>query len=231
MKTKLGANPSLGWRSLLEGRKVLTQGIRWRVRNEKEIDIWKDLWIPRTTDFFARDRKVEGLNKVSQFINNGQWNEELILDLFNEEDARKILAIPLSRSHIRDRVVWHHTNCGVYLTSSGYKSARELKRNGNGRSKPRDESSGQRKVEEVRKNVLWYATPWNILTTEQPWHTFKEWWGFLSGQLQAQECPDILEQMACVLWNIWKHRNRIQFEGKAGELDEIWRDGMQLALD
>ncbi|GAA0175050.1 hypothetical protein LIER_28307 [Lithospermum erythrorhizon] len=32
LHAKLGANPSFGWRSLLEGRKVLLKGVRWRVQ-------------------------------------------------------------------------------------------------------------------------------------------------------------------------------------------------------
>ncbi|GAA0164873.1 hypothetical protein LIER_29160 [Lithospermum erythrorhizon] len=39
---KLGSNPSFGWRSLLEGRKVLATGIWWRVGDGQEIDIYKD---------------------------------------------------------------------------------------------------------------------------------------------------------------------------------------------
>ncbi|GAA0144626.1 hypothetical protein LIER_05022 [Lithospermum erythrorhizon] len=72
MHAKLGTNPSFGWRSLFEGRKVLTMGIRWRVGDGKEIDIWKDPWIPRTIDFLPRGREAEGLRRVSQLINNGQ---------------------------------------------------------------------------------------------------------------------------------------------------------------
>ncbi|GAA0166031.1 hypothetical protein LIER_21282 [Lithospermum erythrorhizon] len=110
MHANLGTNPSFGWRSLLEGRKILTMGIRWRVGDGKEIDIWNDPWIPRTSDFLPRGSESEG-------------------------------------------IVWLHTNSGVYLTSSGYKSARALKRNGGLRCNPAGESSDRQGVGDVWKNM------------------------------------------------------------------------------
>ncbi|GAA0147885.1 hypothetical protein LIER_07479 [Lithospermum erythrorhizon] len=44
LHAKLGANPSFGWRSLLEGRKVLSKGLRWRVGDEE--DVRRVLFIP-----------------------------------------------------------------------------------------------------------------------------------------------------------------------------------------
>ncbi|GAA0144625.1 hypothetical protein LIER_05021 [Lithospermum erythrorhizon] len=54
--------------------------------------------------------------------------------------------MPLSRYHIRDKIVWHHTNSGVYLMSSGYKSARTKKHNGGLHCKPAGESSDRQGV-------------------------------------------------------------------------------------
>ncbi|GAA0158442.1 hypothetical protein LIER_15464 [Lithospermum erythrorhizon] len=118
LHAKLGTNPSFGWRSLLEGRKILKRGVRWRVGNGKRIDIWKDPWIPRLTELDTRGMEVEGLHKVSQLIQEGNWHESLIGELFEEEDAKRILAIPLSRHHYPSKLVWDHTNSGIYLISS-----------------------------------------------------------------------------------------------------------------
>ncbi|GAA0143828.1 hypothetical protein LIER_04421 [Lithospermum erythrorhizon] len=51
LNAKIGSNPSFGWRSLLEGCKVLTRGVRWRVGDGNSIDVWKDPWVPQKTDF------------------------------------------------------------------------------------------------------------------------------------------------------------------------------------
>ncbi|GAA0156366.1 hypothetical protein LIER_38260 [Lithospermum erythrorhizon] len=88
---------------LIEGRKVLNRGVRWRVRDDKGIDIWKDPWISRNTDFKR---------------------------LLEEEDVARVLPIPLSKHRIRDRIVWNHIKSGVYLTSSGYLTTREMRFNG-----------------------------------------------------------------------------------------------------
>ncbi|GAA0158174.1 hypothetical protein LIER_15269 [Lithospermum erythrorhizon] len=65
---KLGANPSYGWRSLLEGRKVLEKGARWRIGDGRSINFWTEPWIPRKTNFHIRGaRGLEPLF-VSNFI-------------------------------------------------------------------------------------------------------------------------------------------------------------------
>ncbi|GAA0148596.1 hypothetical protein LIER_07991 [Lithospermum erythrorhizon] len=46
------------------------------------------------------------------------------------EDAKLVLAVPLSKHNIRDRLVWNHTSCGVYTTASGYLAARSMRING-----------------------------------------------------------------------------------------------------
>ncbi|GAA0141775.1 hypothetical protein LIER_02840 [Lithospermum erythrorhizon] len=61
--------------------------------------------------------------------------------MLDAEDTKKILAIPLSRYDIHNKLVWHHTKCGIYLTSSGYNNAKDLKKIGELRSKPVGESS------------------------------------------------------------------------------------------
>ncbi|GAA0163846.1 hypothetical protein LIER_19618 [Lithospermum erythrorhizon] len=63
LKAKMGANPSYGWRSLLEGRKVLDMGVRLRVGDGCNIDIWTDPCVPREIDF-----KVRG---------GGEWGVQL----------------------------------------------------------------------------------------------------------------------------------------------------------
>ncbi|TXG73320.1 hypothetical protein EZV62_001899 [Acer yangbiense] len=52
---------------------------------------------------------------------SGSWNGPLIKDLFIEEDAKEILAIPTSHFHRDDTPCWHFTKNGEYSVSSGYK--------------------------------------------------------------------------------------------------------------
>ncbi|GAA0176209.1 hypothetical protein LIER_42041 [Lithospermum erythrorhizon] len=123
LNAKVEYNPSYGWRSLLEGRKVLEKGVRWRVGHSKGIDIWKDPWVPRKTDFYLRGDRLDGPRCVSQLIEQGHWNAPLINRLMDSDDAKLLLSIPFSWQNIRDRLVWNHKKTGIYLTSSGYLSA------------------------------------------------------------------------------------------------------------
>ncbi|GAA0169943.1 hypothetical protein LIER_24319 [Lithospermum erythrorhizon] len=43
---KWGSNPSYGWRSLLQGQKILKKGVRWRVGDGRTINFRTEPWIP-----------------------------------------------------------------------------------------------------------------------------------------------------------------------------------------
>ena len=45
MSTELGPNPSRAWRSILKGRKVLEEAIKWKVGSGQNIKIYKDPWL------------------------------------------------------------------------------------------------------------------------------------------------------------------------------------------
>ncbi|GAA0167533.1 hypothetical protein LIER_22446 [Lithospermum erythrorhizon] len=133
LNAKVGSNPSFGWRSILEGRKLLLKGIRWRVRDGRSVDIWKDPWVPRNLDFRmggGGGSRVDELKWVSQLIRGGRWDESKVMGITSDEDAKAILAIPLSRVPTRDKIIWHYTKCRNYITSSGYWCAKEMKKNG-----------------------------------------------------------------------------------------------------
>ncbi|KAK9288426.1 hypothetical protein L1049_016883 [Liquidambar formosana] len=50
LEAKLGNNPSWSWRSLLEGRKILQVGVRWRISNGKSEQL--ERFVVPGTDFF-----------------------------------------------------------------------------------------------------------------------------------------------------------------------------------
>ncbi|GAA0162122.1 hypothetical protein LIER_18286 [Lithospermum erythrorhizon] len=105
LHAKLGSNSSYGWRSLLERRNVLLKGVRWQVGDGRSIDVWKEPWVSRRGDFRVHGRGSNEVQWVSQFIRNGQWNRNIVLQVLGPEDAKIILAIPLSRMPTRDKLV------------------------------------------------------------------------------------------------------------------------------
>ncbi|GAA0147872.1 hypothetical protein LIER_07468 [Lithospermum erythrorhizon] len=46
-----------------------------------------------------------------------------------------------------------------------------------------------------------------------------------------QGCVELLGEIACVLWHLWKHQNGLVFEGVRGDFKQIWADGIQMAVD
>lgn len=60
---------------------------------------------------------------VSQLINGetNTWIEDRVKSILNESQAKRVLAIPLSRTWRHDTFVWCHDGSGEYSTKSGYK--------------------------------------------------------------------------------------------------------------
>ena len=121
--------PSSGsytFRSILHGRDFLREGLIWRVGSGESINIHHDPWIPRgqcrkpTTP----QRRNDILCNVSDPINpvDGDWDEDLIKQTFNEEDAWAILQIPIHEGQ-EDYVAWHFDKKGIFSVKSAYKVA------------------------------------------------------------------------------------------------------------
>ncbi|GAA0144681.1 hypothetical protein LIER_42819 [Lithospermum erythrorhizon] len=102
-----------GWRIAVKEASLLGKflkgiyyrSVRWRVGDEKEMDIWKDPWIPRLTEYTPHTSEVDGYTRVAQLISEGQWYEELLSRLFGEDDKERIVSIPLSKFHVLDKLV------------------------------------------------------------------------------------------------------------------------------
>ncbi|KAL5768624.1 hypothetical protein ACOSQ2_015407 [Xanthoceras sorbifolium] len=93
---KLGWRPSFIWRSLLWGREILGEGIRWKVGNGENISIYDDCWLPKP--YFSKILSPKYLPKgvsVSELISNGWWNEDIVRRYFIAEEAKLILSILL----------------------------------------------------------------------------------------------------------------------------------------
>ncbi|GAA0164138.1 hypothetical protein LIER_19845 [Lithospermum erythrorhizon] len=173
---------------------------------------------------------------------------------FGKSNAN-VLSIPLSRRLVCDKLVWHHTKSGAYLTCSGYNCARDMKRNGDFRSgvwgrrhwglgrsllegylefKSSASSKNiclamyQQYSTNKRSSPLWFATSLNICTTGRPWTSFKEWWTHMISEFHKLGYPENSDRLACVLWSLWKYRNGIAFGENALMEDMIWQASYQL---
>ena len=56
--------------------------------------------------------------------NAKQWDNDIILDLFNQRDANLILSIPLSQRSVSDSWFWCFDSKGLFSVKSCYKAIR-----------------------------------------------------------------------------------------------------------
>ncbi|KAL5560150.1 hypothetical protein UlMin_036361 [Ulmus minor] len=127
LNARKGKHASLVWRSLVWGREIIERGSRWRVGSGRNIDIFKDRWLPEPSNFkVTTPPMLPGIFKVAILrLNNGDWNKALIEYLFNADDAKAILSLPIGSLDHDDVLFWHHTKDGDYTVKSGYKVALE----------------------------------------------------------------------------------------------------------
>jgi hypothetical protein len=100
----------------------MKEGIIWRVGNGESIAIWDDPWLPRGTSRRPSSYRGQSIaTRVSELINpvTDQWDEELLRDLFNLEDVKEILLIPI-RPEMEDDIAWHYDNKGIFTVKSAY---------------------------------------------------------------------------------------------------------------
>jgi hypothetical protein len=83
MATQEGPGISYSWRSIIRGIQALKKGIIWRVGDGEQIRIWDDPWIPRgQTRRPITPRGAVLLTKVSELIDPGSWDVQLLNDIF-----------------------------------------------------------------------------------------------------------------------------------------------------
>ncbi|GKF26876.1 hypothetical protein Tco_0082770, partial [Tanacetum coccineum] len=104
---KRGSHPSWTWSSLLYGRDLLLQGVRWQVGDGRNIYFWTQKWIPYSEDFYICSPLgpfITG-NLVSDFILNSEWNSNKLHENVSKEEADFIMQILISKSGSSDKLV------------------------------------------------------------------------------------------------------------------------------
>ena len=81
------------WRSIVRGLQALQKGLIWRIGDGMQIKIWEDPWI--MNEITRRPITPRGhtvLTRVAELLHpdTGSWDEELVREVFWEEDVRHI---------------------------------------------------------------------------------------------------------------------------------------------
>ncbi|XP_042964706.1 uncharacterized protein LOC122298928 [Carya illinoinensis] len=124
LDARLGYSPSLVWKSLFSSVGLIKDGLLWRVGDGNTIKIWKDRWV-LSSSFHLLQSYVKMLPTeatVKQLIkeDRGKWNEELINEIFNKEEAEAIGNIPLSKMGTKDKMRWGCPQNGLFSVKSAY---------------------------------------------------------------------------------------------------------------
>nr|GEW13357.1 reverse transcriptase [Tanacetum cinerariifolium] len=111
---KRGSRPSWLWNSLLYGRDLLLQGVRWHVGNGKNISFWTQKWVPFTDDFYIHSPRGPFHNNISvlEFIEAQEWNTRMLREHIFAKEVDMVLTIPISKTGSPDKLIWHFDSKG-----------------------------------------------------------------------------------------------------------------------
>lgn len=160
LTASLGSNPSYIWRSIFETQSLISHGTARRIGKGQDTFILNSPWLPLVEDPYVHSTSEALINQnvLSLMSIGGKlWDEDLILDVFNERDASLILSIPLDGND-KDTWYWWYEKLGFYSVKSAYVHLHEAKRGVNMAN-----NSGfwrklwQLKIPSKIKNFLWRA--------------------------------------------------------------------------
>jgi len=114
---------SVVWRNILKCQELIHKGISWTIGDGKDVFFWHDNWIENTSlmDLLeVEDQDMVNFDlKVSDFIENKQWNiYKLRLYLNNQDIVHKVIGIPIPLTTIKDSFCWGLSSTGRFTTKS-----------------------------------------------------------------------------------------------------------------
>ncbi|XP_075092491.1 uncharacterized protein LOC107771940 [Nicotiana tabacum] len=208
------------WRSILWGRDLLVTGLRWRISDGKNINVWPNPWIPRKNGFTPKSIQMQNnLDlKVVDLIDEDThtWKLHKISTTFEPEDVDAILSIPISIIGLNDRLLWHHSKSRNYEVKSCYYLAKGLA----GKTISSSEAQNLDKtckicgfeIEDIehmlfrcpRSQLVWKQSPINCPDIDSI-PDFSVWWYnlFLNAK-HFPESTELLDLSVNLMWQIWK---------------------------
>jgi hypothetical protein len=175
LNTPLGRTSYI-WRSIWNARRLIREGMVWRIVNGRTVSIWYDKWAPLPTggylqspvSILSRDAKVSELLDYE----TNWWNVNLVKEVFSVEEMEAICSVPVCPQSGEDKLVWAHTKNGEYSVKSGYHLAKERFEADQGSCSNRDRNKSlwrdiwNIRVPNATKIFLWKACA-DILPTKQ----------------------------------------------------------------
>jgi hypothetical protein len=165
LSAHLGRRPSFAWKSIFQAKRVVEEGMLWRIGDGETVKIWKDQWLPPplTTLIHSPHHSLDANSKVSALIDrtSGWWNTQLLQVNFREDEIARICCICPSPIQAPDTLIWKGTSNGQFSVKSAYFMEQFRKRQSMGESSgSREEEAFWQKLWKVEalgviKNFLW----------------------------------------------------------------------------
>lgn len=96
----------------------------WRVGDGKSINIQGNKWIQKFFTFRIQTPRtvlVEDAKVVELIdIQSGTWNEELVKEILNVEEAEMVCSLPISLSGLPDKQIWAFSRNGQFDVKRAY---------------------------------------------------------------------------------------------------------------
>ncbi|XP_057247417.1 uncharacterized protein LOC130589838 [Beta vulgaris subsp. vulgaris] len=122
LDANLGPVGSYSWKSIWGSKSLVIEGVLWRIGNRASIKIWEDPWVISGDSRFITSGRVLVLHYVCDLIDFGsmEWDANMVLENFNEQDGQAIMAVPLSDRLPNDHVAWAFAKDGSYSVKTTY---------------------------------------------------------------------------------------------------------------
>ncbi|XP_074352658.1 uncharacterized protein LOC141691804 [Apium graveolens] len=116
MQATLGGSPSFVWRSILEARKVISDGACWRIGNGTNIQIMDQPWLNAENSHVTTvSPALENQMVASLFRSHTrEWELDTIREVFNDQDQQHILNTMIEQDLEEDVLNWKFENSGNY---------------------------------------------------------------------------------------------------------------------
>ena len=125
LEATAGNHASQIWRSLVEGKEVLKQGLIRRIGSGERAHAWNDNWLPRDYAMmpFACISKDPPPVRVADFMESASatWKLNRLQEYMLPMDIEVIRAIPICTRQMDDFWSWHYERTGVFSVRSAYR--------------------------------------------------------------------------------------------------------------
>ena len=105
---------------------IVKQGSRRKIGNGEQTSVWHVPWLPGNNDGFLTTVMPHELEQI-QVVNlmetgSKRWDDELLRDIFNDNDVQLIKSIPIPAHNKQDSWFWNLENSGLFSVKSCYRA-------------------------------------------------------------------------------------------------------------